>query len=316
MADNTLTNDSTEFDWFSNNGIFMPLINDTYRNIFYRDAINRACPGKVVVDIGCGTGFLSVLAAKAGAKKVYAVEMDAGRAAFTRQNIAKIGLDSIIEVVNADFLTTDIPADIYVSETIGSPIFDENIIALAEHARKHGGVFIPSTIELTAKVYKNHPIFIIAQTESDAFEFQPDIDINSGFEKIINNTFQQQHSLQNTLYKANRIEKLFTMLPRFKDLKLTTLYETEPLIVDLNQEVNIDDIRLTIPYDKVLPADFPSNDMCVVIFWKAKYQDITMDVTDTWWGNPSKVVLPRCRKPNTDIVTWYDPAIADWRFSF
>ena len=316
MTDNTPTSKLDDFDWFSNNGIFMPMINDTYRNIFYRDAINRAVPGKVVVDIGCGTGFLSILAAKAGAKKVYAVEMDAGRANFTRHNIESVGLSDIIEVVNADFLDTDIPADIYVSETIGSPIFNENIIAIAEHARKHGGVFIPSTIEVTAKVYKNHPIFIIAQTGSDAFEFQPDIDIDPTFETIINDTFQAKHSLQNTLYRANRIEKLFTMLPRFKDLTLTTLYETEPLIIDLNKEVNVADIRLTIPHDQILSADLPSNDMCVVIFWKAKYQDITMDVTDTWWGNPSKVVLPRCRKPDTDITTWYDPKIADWRFSF
>lgn len=298
------------FNWFADNGIFMPMINDTGRNVFYKNAIEQSVQDKVVVDIGTGTGFLSVLAAKAGAKKVYAIEMDPGRADYAKHVIKQVGLDSVIEVINADFLTTDIPADIYVSETIGSQIFNENIIAISEHARKHGGKFIPGQFEIKVEVYKNHPIFPIVQTGSDAFEFQPDIEIDTKFETLVNDGFQQQHKLENTLYKANCIQKLFTMLPRFNDLKLEKIYETEPIIVDLNQQVNIDDIRLTIP-----KAAVAGQEICAVIFWTAKHENISMNVKDTWWGNPSKVILSRCRK-DQDIVTWYDHSIIDWRFSF
>ena len=73
------------FDWFKDNGIYMPMINDTGRNIFYKAAIEAAVPGKVVCDIGTGSGLLSIIAAKAGATKVYAVEMDPGRAAFAEE---------------------------------------------------------------------------------------------------------------------------------------------------------------------------------------------------------------------------------------
>src|SRR5260370_1064210 len=38
----------------------------------YRNAIERAAPGKVVVDLA-GGGVLAVVAAKAGARKVYAI---------------------------------------------------------------------------------------------------------------------------------------------------------------------------------------------------------------------------------------------------
>jgi predicted RNA methylase len=302
-----------EFDWFKNNGIFMPMINDTGRNVFYKAAIESSVQGKVVCDIGTGTGFLSILAAKAGASKVYAVEMDPGRAAFARDTIARVGLDDVIEVINDNFLNTDIRADIYVSETIGSQVFNENIIAIADHATRYGGEFIPGRFELTARVYKNHPIFPLVQSRSDAFEFQPDIEIDPVFEKIINTGFQQQHGLDNTLYRANCIHNLFAELHKFDDLRLTTLYETPPLTVDLNQPVNMDNIRLSIPLDKF---NMPDVGVCVVLFWQAVSGEHSMDVTKTIWGNPDKIIMPHTVKTTTAIELWYNHAIQDWRFSF
>ena len=50
------------------------MLNDLVRVEKYTKAINETCKGKVVLDIGCGTGVLSVLAIKAGAIKVYAID--------------------------------------------------------------------------------------------------------------------------------------------------------------------------------------------------------------------------------------------------
>lgn len=312
MDENKIMSDKNFDDWFGSDGIFMPMLNDTGRNVFYDQAIALAAPGKVVCDIGTGTGILSILAARAGATKVYAVEQDQGRAEYASKMFKRTGLDSVIEVVHSDFLNTNIAADIYVSETLNTQIFGENIIALAEHARCHGGTFIPSTFEITAEVYKNHPIFPLCQARSDAFEFQPDIEIDPVYEDAVSSSFRASHSLENTLYRANVLNGLFTMLPRFDDLKLHKICTSDTLIVDLNQPIDIKDLRLKVP---AVDINWP-HDIYVVITWKARYQTVVMDVNDTWFGNSSKTILTRTRKPELDIEMWYDPDIQDWRFIF
>ena len=300
-------------DWMKDDGINIPMLNDTSRNKFYDDAIALAAPGKIVVDIGTGTGILSILAARAGAKKVYAVEQDQARAEYSRAMFERVGLGNVIEIVHDDFLNTNIPADIYVSETINTQIFGEGVLEIAEHARKQGGTFLPSKFEITAEVYDNHPIFVLCQYRSDAFEFQPDISIDPVFEEAIASSFQADNSLENTLYRANILNGLFTQLPKFTDLKLQKLYTSKPLIVDLNQPVNIDNIQLTIPADI---SNQHNNDIYVVITWKAQYQNVIMRSDETWFGNSSKTILRRTRNRDIDITMWYDPLIRDWRFKF
>lgn len=312
MTDNTITHSEEDFDWFRHNGIYMPMINDTGRNVYYKQAIEAAVPGKVVCDIGTGTGLLSILAAKAGAEKVYSVEMDPGRADFARKIIQQVGLSDRIEVIHKNFFDTDIRADVFVSETIGTPVFNEDIIAIAQHATRHGGQFIPGSFDLWLEIYDDHPIFPLVMPESSAFEFQPDIDIDPAFEKIINSSFQSQHPLDSTIYRAGYVQNLFTMLPRFTDLKLTKLYQTEPIRVDLNSITDINNISLTVPANRL-----PTNTFVAVLFWRANmFDNIVMPVTETWWGNPAKTILPHLRNKNSDFKMWYDHKITNWRLQY
>ena len=329
MTDNTITQSPDDFDWFKNNGIYMPMINDTGRNIAYKAAIERVAPGSVMCDIGTGTGLLSILAAKAGAKKVYSIEMDPGRAKFARDMIDQLGITNI-QVINKNFLRCDrgdIPDDIdyFISETIGNPIFNENIVDLSKHAKQWGGTFIPGKIEVTAEIYKNHPILPLVYAESEAFEFQPDVYIDETFEKTINDSFQEKHPADSTLYRFNMINNLFQQLPGFEmndiDLKFNCEYKHEPFVVDLNDpDIDVNEIKFEITHnEKVsdLPRYCMNGDFAIVLKWQAHMiDDIYMRVEDTIWGSPAKTILNRTRDKTKNVAIWYDHGFQNWRLTY
>jgi predicted RNA methylase len=293
-------------DWLKDDGIFLPMINDTGRNIFYKAAIESSVKDKVVVDIGAGTGLLSILAVKAGAKKVIAVEKDPGRYEFAKNTIKQLKLENQIEIICDDFLNLDIPADVYMSETIGNQIFNENILNLFTHCRKHNGIFIPGSFEVCAVAYRRHPIFSVVETNSEAFEFQPDIAIDNKFEDIINTEFQKSHSISTAKYRANTICNLFQQYKKMSDLRLEELYTSDPLVIDLTEPI---DGNLSIIVEK---NKIPDRSAMIGIFWKAKFGQYTMNVTDTIWCIPCK----RINNITKDIVVSYNSELDHWVFDY
>lgn len=302
-----------EFNWLADDGIFLPMINDKKRNRFYFDAIKSTVPGKVVVDIGTGTGILSIISARSGADRVFAVEQDPARAEFARQMFQSLHLSDIVEVINDDFLNIDIKADVYVTETINVQIFGENILNISDHALKHGGVFIPGQFEITAQIFKDHPIFTLDQNDYEVFECDTGIDIDSGYKNQIDQDFSKRHDLHHFKYRGNHLNNLFQLLPRIPEIKLDTIYTTKPLIVDLNQSIEVDKIRLTIPKDAIADIDSP---FFIVLFWKARHQNIVMDCRDVYFGNVCKYIQSEYRNSDTDVEIWWHPESKNWYFDF
>lgn len=74
------------FGSYSHFGIHQEMLKDSVRTRTYMEACmnnKEQFAGKVVLDIGCGTGILSIFAARAGAKHVYGVD-NASIADFVR----------------------------------------------------------------------------------------------------------------------------------------------------------------------------------------------------------------------------------------
>jgi len=129
------------------------MLADPQRMDAYERAIRALVrPGDVVLDLGAGTGILAMLAARAGAARVHAVEsMPVARLAveLVRQN----GLAGQISVHEADALTLPPfePVDLVVSDCLGCFYLDDGMlpaVAAAGAWLKPGGRFCPARISL------------------------------------------------------------------------------------------------------------------------------------------------------------------------
>ncbi len=100
-----------------------------------------------VYDIGCGSGILSIVAAKLGAKKVVGVDLDPVCISTSIENVLMNNVDDIVEIRQGDlFQVLDGPSDIIVSNIIA-----EIIAKMAGDLKtylKNDGIFIASGIIL------------------------------------------------------------------------------------------------------------------------------------------------------------------------
>ncbi|KAG8347204.1 arginine N methyltransferase [Trypanosoma vivax] len=132
------------FDSYSHYGIHMEMLKDYHRTTSYRDAIWRNAylfKGKVVLDVGCGTGILSMFAAKAGARKVIGVDCS-NIAVQARQIVKDNGLDNVITIIQGkvEDLQLDEKVDIIISEWMGYFLLYESMLNTVLYARDRWGV--------------------------------------------------------------------------------------------------------------------------------------------------------------------------------
>jgi SAM-dependent methyltransferase len=137
---------------------YAAMIADGARMRAYAGALAEAVqPGLVVADIGAGPGILALMAAKLGARRVFAIEMSpllgVGRE-LAREN----GLEDRIEFIQADSRTVDLPerANVIVSDLRGAlPLCDDHLEVIADARQRFlspGGVLIPQRDVLWAAV--------------------------------------------------------------------------------------------------------------------------------------------------------------------
>ncbi|CAK8576270.1 unnamed protein product [Lathyrus sativus] len=112
--------DMAYFHSYAHLDIHQEMIKDRVRTDTYREAIMRhqsLTVGKVVVDVGCGTGILSIFCAQAGAKRVYAV--DASDIALQANEVVKANdLSDVVIVLHGrvEDVEIDEEVDVIISE--------------------------------------------------------------------------------------------------------------------------------------------------------------------------------------------------------
>ncbi|KAL4949447.1 S-adenosyl-L-methionine-dependent methyltransferase [Aspergillus filifer] len=145
--------DSDYFSSYAYNGIHESMLKDTIRTDSYRDFVyenKHVFKDKVVLDVGCGTGILSMFCAKAGAKKVISVD-NSNIIDRAKEIIYENGFGDVITPIRGKIEEVTLPVekvDIIISEWMGYGLLFEAMFDSVIYARDRylapGGLMAPS----------------------------------------------------------------------------------------------------------------------------------------------------------------------------
>ncbi|XP_054814524.1 probable protein arginine N-methyltransferase 3 [Prosopis cineraria] len=172
LAKHVMKVNENYFGAYSSFGIHREMLSDKVRMDAYGNAILKnpsLLKGAVVMDVGCGTGILSLFAAQAGASRVIAIEASAKMAAVASKVANDNGLlhcknqsqadglqKGVIEVVQGMVEEVDKnvelqpqSVDVLLSEWMGYCLLYESMLSSVLYARdrwlKPGGAILPDT---------------------------------------------------------------------------------------------------------------------------------------------------------------------------
>ncbi|XP_063145644.1 protein arginine N-methyltransferase 3 [Candoia aspera] len=161
IADLKEDEEDVYFSSYGHYGIHEEMLKDKVRTESYRDFVYlnpHIFRDKIVLDVGCGTGILSMFAAKAGAKKVIGV--DQSEIVYQAMDIIRLnGFEDSICLIKGRIEEVDIPVekvDVIISEWMGyfllfESMLDSVIYARDKYLAKGGSVYPDScTISLVA----------------------------------------------------------------------------------------------------------------------------------------------------------------------
>lgn len=153
------------------------MIKDRPRTEAYKEFLEKnveLIKGKVVLDVGAGTGILSLFAARSGAKKVYAVEAS-DIADLCLEIVKRNHYEGVVSVIKDAMENVHLPGkvDIIISEWMGFYLLHESMLESVLYARdewlKEDGILLPSHATIYAC-----PVNMIGYSR-DNFEFWEEV---------------------------------------------------------------------------------------------------------------------------------------------
>lgn len=149
-------------NFYPNAGSYRSVMADADRNTFYKNAIDKYCKDKIVLDLGAGLGLLSLMAIRAGAKKVYALEVNPIAVKALKKLKEDENLLNLV-IIESSSWDAELPekVDVIVHEIFGPFLVDEmclHTLKDAEKFLKPGGLLIPEKFGFDFKFFDSEKI--------------------------------------------------------------------------------------------------------------------------------------------------------------
>lgn len=227
------------FSSYDHFGIHEEMLKDTSRTLSYRSAMlkNRHLfKNKIVLDVGCGTGILSMFAVKAGAKHVYSVDMS-NIIDKAKEIITLNGFEDKITLLQGKLEDIELPVtevDIIVSEWMGYFLLYESMLDTVLYARDKylvkGGLILPDKCSMHIAgiedgEYKDEKINYWQDVYG--FDYSPFIEVAMAEPLVdtVNNNSLITSSYKFFEFDINNVKK--------EDLAFTRDFELKPLTNEL-----------------------------------------------------------------------------------
>ncbi len=168
---------------------FAMMLSDKVRMDAYSAAIAQSVrPNDAVVDLGCGPGVFALMACKAGARRVYAIDMN-GVVDLGRQLAAANGFSDRIVFMRGDSRQMHLPerVNVIVSDVRGVlPLFSTAIDTLQDARERflaEGGRLLPSSDTLYAAIVELPDVY---EPLAGAWKAVPHLDLSQGLPLVLN----------------------------------------------------------------------------------------------------------------------------------
>lgn len=173
-------------DWMNHDGVNLPMINDFVRNQFYDRILSRYVRDQHCTDIGFGTGLLTMMALRHGARHVRAFESDSDRYLLGCEVIDRLNLGHCVTLINERYDREHDTTPVTFTETVNGNLWWEGL--WNSLPTSDGTCFLPGTyfVEIWAVPVPRRFAAGLCRDHAQSGVFNPAVDVDPAFVDLVN----------------------------------------------------------------------------------------------------------------------------------